>query len=130
MKKFTIATLRTKDMSIPSADGTNITFKSARLDKLFKDVHPNICVDVAVFSNTFNITVWIARTGIYFRSKYSREFDNSLGILLYSIHKMLQAAIRTSDLMDFLKELSTPVKAELPESEEELESENADSVEN
>ena len=128
MKKFTIATLRTKDMSIPTADGKVTTFKSARLDKLFKDVHPNICVDVAVFSNTFNITVWIARTGVYFRSKYSREFDNSLGILLYSTHKMLQAAIRTSDLMNFLKELSTP--APFPESEEELDSEDVEPTEN
>jgi hypothetical protein len=103
MLNLTVENLNLEDKIVTRAEKKDVTFKSARLDKHFKNIHPRLRVDVAVFSNTLNLTYWFAGTKTYFRFRFSREFDNQLGIILYTTYKNIKANY-VSGMYDYLLE--------------------------
>lgn len=91
MLNLTIEKLDFEEKTIERTDKQDVVFKSARVDKFFKNIDPRLRVDVALFTNTFNITYWFAGTKIYYRTRYSREFDNQLGLILHTTHKNIKS---------------------------------------
>lgn len=90
MLNLTVSDLKFEDKNVDRVDKQAVVFKSARMDKYFKDINPRLRVDVAVFDKTVNITYWFAGTKVYFRSRYSREFDNKLGTILYATYRNIK----------------------------------------
>lgn len=124
MKNLTVSTLRTRTVTIPREGKKDTVFQGERLDKYFSDIDDRLCVDVAVFDNNFNITFWINGTKNYFRSRYSREFDDSLGFLLYSLHKTLKTLFACGGFKEFMgvaKEIEPIIDAPVIISIEEVE---------
>lgn len=100
LRGFKVSTLRTKDVEKETNNGSQVlNFKSARLDKFFKNIHPDLCLEVSVFNSTFNITYWYynransERTSSKMvRVQYSRKYDDDLGVILFATYMNLLAA--------------------------------------